>query len=630
MRVLTRTTNHIGLVALFLLAAAPHASAQRTDGRNLRIAYESGGPTRNGYMDAQVEVTYYFGRCADRVSFHATYNPTPHMLVGNHRYWYNGQAMEVPPHIRPPQIASPVIRGTVRGNGIAREINYVNARIGAPDCFANNLSFGMAADFWPAGTTADRQLAILNGFGFDQRGTLPPLRNPEAEAHFSRILTAAREDSLAKARQAEQARLAARRDSIERATAARDAARSTAQAGTGPAAAAGAGGASAAGAGSAAASSTMTEAERAAAERAAAEERGRIAAEEFRRRVAEEEAQQKQLEEAYVAAGVAAAGIVGALLEANSNRIERKRAREAQQARDREARYQAYVAATKARFDAAPARPACTAAEARETVALGLVGVSKNVTLTMDQCRLAGGQSAALMYVELDADAPVLITPSSSPVISYLSLIDANTNRGVASAVGDRIYLNLPRGRYLLVVSSRHPGEVGDVALVMRKGFISDAHGSVGGAGASAKPIPGFVGNPKTSTSWMDLNLTFEFRRRLPALTMTLLVPTDADAQEAMFDVGLRQYFGRNGAKLRPWIEASYGYRETFVLQEPFRAFSPAFGAGIHWRFSDEYGLALSATQITGKAKNGEDIWTSPPPPVDLGRTMFRLGLMIH
>lgn len=623
-RPLRHLSGALGL-ALCLLPADIHAQV-RTGGRNLRIAYESGNASRNGYADAQVEVTYYFGRCADRVAFHATYNPVPHMLVGNHRYWFNGRMMEVPPHIAPPRIPSPVIRGTVRGNGVAKPINFVHANTSSPDCFANNLSFGMTTEFWPAGTSEDRQLAILNGFGFDLQGSLPPLRNSAAEAYFSQALSAAREDSLNRARAAEQQRLAARRDSIQRASDARDAERAAGSA----AAAGGTTGAVAGGASGGSTPATMTDAERAAAERAAAEERGRAAAEEFRRRVAEEEAQQKQMEEAYVAAGVAAAGIVAALLEANSNRLERKRAREAQQRREAEARYQAYVATTKARFDAAPAAPACTAADVRDTVTLGMGATIRNVTLTMDQCRLRGGQSAVLMEMVLDADAPVVIVPSTRGVISALSLINAETNRGVASATGDRIYTSLPRGRYLLVVSSRLPGEVGDIGLSLRKGWISDATGSIGGAAGSAQTIEGFAGSNQTSSSWMDLNLNFEFRPRLPTLTFTLMAPTDTDAAEAMFDVGLRQYFGRHGARLRPWIEASLGYREIFVLQEPFRTVSPAFGAGLHWRFSDGYGLAMSATQLTGKAKNGDDVWTSPPPPVPLGRTIFKLGLMIH
>lgn len=605
-------------------------AAQRTQGRNISIAYESGSATRNGYADARVDVTYYFGRCADRVVFHATYNPQPQMAVGNHRYWYNGRMLEVPPHIAPQRLAAPVIRGTVRGNGIAKDINFVHANTSGPDCFANNLSFGMATEFWPVGTTSDRQLAILNGFGFDQQGTLPPLRNSAAEAHFSQVLSAAREDSIARARAAEQQRIAARRDSIERAAAARAAEqqRASGAAGAGTATAAGGAVASSTAGGS---GGPTTEAERAAAERAAAEERGRVAAEEMRRRIAEEEARQQQMEEAAVAVGTAAAGIIAGLLEANSNRLERKRIREAQRQREAQARHQAYVAAAKARYDAAPVRPACTLADVRDTTTLGMSNATRRVTLTMDQCRVSGGQSAVLMHIVHDADAPILISPTSfGGVISSLSLINAETNRGVASATGDRIYTNLPRGRYLLVVSSQYPGEIGEMAISMRKGWISDAHGSVGGAGASAKTINGFVGTNTTSSSWMDLNLTFEYRRRLPSLAITVLFPMDTDAVESMVDVGLRQYFTPNQAKLRPWVEASLGYREIFVLEEPFRTVSPAVGAGIHWRFSDEYGLALSATQIMGEAKNSDDIWTSPPPPVPLGRTMFRLGLMIH
>lgn len=623
-------TRRFALALLTLILTSPAAlDAQRTSGRNLRIAYESGGPNRNGYADAQVEVTYYFGRCADRVMFHATYNPQPHMLVGNHRYWYNGRMMEVPPHIAPPRLSAPVIRGTVRGNGIAKEISFVHANTSAPDCFANNLSFGMATDFWPVGTTEDRQLAILNGFGFDQQGTLPPLRNSAAEAHFSQVLSAAREDSIARARAAEAQRQAARRDSIARADQQRRAASASAvsAATTGQASStAGAAQTSAAGTGSTA----MSDAEREAAERAAAQERARIAMEDYQRRVAEEEARNKQREEAYVATATAAAGLISGLLEAREERQFRKALEEAERQRAQQARYQAYGAATKARFDAAPAQPRCTAADARETIELGAMRSRRTITLAMDQCRAAGGQNSVLLELVLDADAPVAISPSSSAVTPVVYVVDASTSQAVAAGSTEGISRNLTKGRYLLVVTSSLPGEIGDIEVSMRKAMISDAHGSVGGAGAAAKTIHGFVGTNQTSTSWMDLNLTLEFRRWLPALTFNVLYPTDTEASEEAVDVGLRKYLLRNGARWRPWIEASVGYRSVMVRQEPFTTVSPAFGAGIHWRVSDEYGLALSATQITGKAKNTDDIWTSPPPPVPLGRTIFRLGLMIH
>ncbi len=57
---------------------------------------------------------------------------------------------------------------------------------------------------------------------------------------------------------------------------------------------------------------------------------------------------------------------------------------------------------------------------------------------------------------------------------------------------------------------------------------------------------------------------------------------------------------------------------------------SPAFGAGINYRFSPGYGFSFGANMITGKAKNTDDIWTSTPPEVPLDRTIFRVGLLIY
>lgn len=654
------TALRLGLGALLLVAAvAPEAAAQRTSGRNLRIAFEPGGPTRNGYMDAQVEVTYYFGRCADRVAFLAHYNATPHMLVGNHRYWVDGRQVEVPPHIAPPRIEAPTIRGTVRGNGIAKEITYLYASSGQPGCLTNDVSFGMTSEFWPANTPEDRRLAILNGFGFDQRGTLPPLRNSAVESHFRQVFAAERADSAAKARAAEQQRQVARRDSIQRAQAARARQDSIARAeqqrrsSSGAAGGSAAGGAGGTAAGTATAGGTMASsssggggsaagsqpsdpaaaeraaAEEAARERAEAEARAAAAVEEVRRRQEAEAERQRQIEAAAVATATAAVVIIGGIIEARREAVERRKAREAQRRREAEARYAAYVAATRARFEALPPQPACTLADVRDTVRLGMRTQTRTVTLAGDECRLDGGQSAELIRLELDTDAPVVLTPSSSPVLNQLLILDATTGRGVTSASEFGIATNLKKGSYVLVASSRLPGEVGDIKLDLRKGWVSDAQGSLGGAGASSQTINGFVGTNTTSTAWMDLHYGVQFRHWGPYLTFNLMVPTDTEAMEAYGDVGLRQYFLPGSARIRPFVEASLGYREIAVRGEPFTTISPAFGGGLTWRFSDGYGVVLSALQLTGEAKNTDDIWTSPPPPVPLGRTVVRMGLMI-
>lgn len=636
----------LGVLGLLLIAAvAPIASAQRTSGRNLRIAYEPGGPTRNGYMDAQVEVTYFFGRCADRVAFLAHYNATPHMLVGNHRYWVDGRQVEVPPQIAPPRIETPTIRGTVRGNGISKEINYVWASSAEPSCLTNDLSIGMTTEFWPANTPDDRRLAILNGFGFDQRGTLPPLRNPAVESHFRQIFAAERTDSLNKARAAEQQRQAARRDSIARAEQQRRAAGGSA---TGAAAGGAVGGtAGAATSGGTMASSTAGSAggaaqpsadpeaaARAAAEQAAAEQaerdrRAEAAVEEIRRQQEADAERQRQVEAAAVATATAAVAIIGGIVEARRAAVERRKAREAQARREAEARYAAYVAATRARFDAAPPRPVCTTADARDTIRLSMRPQTRTVSLSGDECRLDGGQSAELMVLELDADAPVVLRSASSPVINQLLILDAGTGRGVTSASEYGIAYNLPKGRYILVASSRLPGEIGDIGIEMRKGWVSDAQGSIGGAVASARTINGFVGTNSTSTSWMDLHLGVQMRTWMPYLTFNLMFATDTDASEGFADVGLRQYLRPSHSRVRPFVEASLGYREVSVLESPFRTISPAFGAGLTWRITNGSGIVISAMQLTGEATNTEDDWTSPPPPVPLGRTIVRVGWML-
>lgn len=644
-------------LALSLLPLTLQAQV-RTEGRNFSIAYESGSASRNGYMDAQVQVTYYFGVCAGQVAFLARYNPTPHMLVGNHRYWVDGRQVSVPPHISPPRLESPVVRGTIRGPNTVREINYLYSTSAAtPSCLTNDMGLGQTSNFWPAGTPVDRQIAILNQFGLDYRGTLPPLRNSEVEAHFRQIFAQERTDSLARARAAEQQRLAARRDSLTRAQAARARqdslarveAERRAQASAGSSAQAGGAGAAAGGAGTAGggagtstgtgggAQRTPTPAER----EAAAEAERRAAAEaaaadaRIRQQHAEEQArlraeQEAQLVEAVEATTVAAIGLIEAIAESRRVSAERKRVRAELARRQAEAAYAAYVATTKARFEAAPARPACSIADVKDSIVISSRPQERTLRLTGAECRLAQGQSAILTTLVVDSDAPVSLTTSTSPVISTVHLVNDEMNKSLTYRTEGGLTTHLERGRYIVVVSSRLPGEVGDVKLSTRKLWISDAQGTLGGAMGAAQRIDGFVGTNQTSSAFFDFNLNLQHRRRLPYLTMTLLMATDVEAAEGMFDVGLRQYLGPSSARIQPWIEASMGYRSINVREEPFTTISPAFGAGVHYRMSPGYGIALSATQITGKAKNTDDIWTSPPPPVPLSRTIVRLGLILY
>jgi hypothetical protein len=215
----TATLARWAAPALALLALiAPPLEAQRTAGRTIRIDFTPGSATQNGYADAQVEFTYYFGRCLNDVALLGSYNPVPRMVVGQPRYWVDGRQVTVPPTISAPNLSPPTVVGTVRGNGIAKDISYIHATSGrTPGCFANDLSIGPVSQFWQAGVTAEAQLAVLNGFGLDVRGMLPPLRNIAVEEWVRRQIAAERADSVAKARAAEEARQTARRDSIQRA-----------------------------------------------------------------------------------------------------------------------------------------------------------------------------------------------------------------------------------------------------------------------------------------------------------------------------------------------------------------------------------------------------------------------------
>lgn len=217
------------LVAVATAAGSSSVAAQRSETRNFVLRYEPGSATRNGYADAQLEMRYWFQACP-QVHLVIQSSPNVKMLVGAHRYWYNGQLVQVPPTIAPPDPNSPSVRGTIRGPGVVKEItnNFVSPTAG---CFNLGVQVGDASMFWKPGTPEAEKVRILNQFGFDYQQTLGPLTNAAVENHFREQFAAARRDSVQKAqavrtdslRRARQAALAdraaqARTDSIARAT----------------------------------------------------------------------------------------------------------------------------------------------------------------------------------------------------------------------------------------------------------------------------------------------------------------------------------------------------------------------------------------------------------------------------
>ena len=296
----------VALAMAAVLSAPTAAEGQARPTRNLIVDYTPGGPSQNGYMDAQQAVTYWFQECAEGVGFVAQYSPTVHMVVYPHRYWVNGRQVQVPSQFSAPPAPKPTLKGTIRGNGIAKEVTYLYASRDA-NCWNNGIILGPKSQFWAAKATDAEKARVLADFGFDLQANLPALRNSDVENHFRNLfaaerrdsaqkVAAARADSMQRARRADsvsRARVAqTRRDSIERADAARRQAAGTGSASSRPssggAASSGAGGAasSGAGTGSSAGSSQAARERQAEAERQRAKE-----AEEARVRNAEEQRQ---------------------------------------------------------------------------------------------------------------------------------------------------------------------------------------------------------------------------------------------------------------------------------------------------------------------------------------------------
>lgn len=622
----------LGLALTLSLSASQPARAQNV--RTTTVSFASASASANGYLHGSVRLRYAFDGCGDipQLFFSLEAGSTS----GYEGYWYEGKFYGLQSDWQPP--AAPALHASMRVMYGGRQVpasDLVNPYTSPTSCSTGPQyrMLGQWRDFIPAG--ADREEAIKR-FTLEVGPASAPLRSESVERQIRTQIAAA----LARVRA----------DSVERTRVARaDAAR---RASAGAATASGATASAVAGtiggrtggatAGSSTAATTATQREReaeAAAQRerdataAAASQRERDA--EHARRVEAERqrvqvVQEQQLVAAVEATTVAAFGIFEAIAESRRVSAEKKRVRAEIAQREVEAAYVAYAASAKARFDAAPARPACSATDIRDSLVVSLRTQRRTLSLSGNECRLAQGQSAILFTLVVDSDAPVQLTATRSPVIANLHLVSDESKAPVTARLEGGFSMNLERGRYTLVLSSRLPGEVGDVTLTARKLWVSDAQGSLGGAMGSAQRIDGFVGTNLSSTAFMDFSLALQHRRRYPYLVTSMLLATDTEAMEHMVDVGLRQYIGPSNARVSPWIGASIGYRNILVREEPFTTISPAFGAGMNVRLGPGYGLALSATKITGSARNTDDVWTSPPPPVPLSRTIIRLGLMIY
>jgi hypothetical protein len=642
-------TRLLTLPLALALSSGVAGTATAQEVRTTTVTFASASATANGYLHGSIRLRYAFDGCGDVPQLF--FSLEAGSARGYEGYWYEGKFYGLQSDWTPP--AAPALRAPMRVMFGGRQVpasDLVNPYTSPTSCSTGPQyrMLGQWRDFIPTG--GDREEAIKR-FTLEVGQVGTPLRSDRVEQMIRTQLAAAvaraRTDSLERARlarEAEARRLAAARaDSVARA----DAAKRTAATSTTAIASATAGTASGAATGTSAASSGTTSGT--AAQRArdaeAAEQRERQAAadaaaqrasdaEHARRVEAERQRvqaeQERQLVTAVEATTVAAIGIFEAIAESRRVNAEKKRVRAEIARREADAAFAAYAAAAKARYDAAPPRPTCSGGDVRDSVVVTRRTQELKLRLSGEECRLAEGQSAILMTLIVDADAPVSLTTSTNPVLASVHLVDARTNRSVTSRFEGGFSTHLEAGRYVMVVSSRLPGEVGAVTLTARKLWVSDGQGTLGGAMSSAQPIDGFVGTNQTSSAFMDLSLGLQHRRRYPYLLTSMLLATDTEAAEAHVDVGLQQYIGRTDRRLSTWVGASVGYRMIMVREEPFTTISPAFSAGLNYRLTPGTGLALSATQITGSARNDDDIWTSPPPPVPLGRTLLRVGLIIY
>lgn len=201
-----RAGSAAGLVFVAMLSSgivpgAAEAQVPNSGSRNVTIGFQPGSASQNGYMDAQLQLKYWIAACSSGPSLLMQAPPTPHMLVGPHRYWVDGRQVQVPPHIAAPKLSDPpTVRGTVRGRGINKDVTYVYTTTApnAPDCWFNDAPVANAADMWKKGATDEEKAAVLREIAFHPTGQFAPLRNPEVEEHFRAIWKKERSDSIAR------------------------------------------------------------------------------------------------------------------------------------------------------------------------------------------------------------------------------------------------------------------------------------------------------------------------------------------------------------------------------------------------------------------------------------------------
>lgn len=622
--------------AFVATVAAPAAAYAQDDTRSTVVSFASASARANGYLHGQVRISYKFRSCGDRPQLFYTLEAGS--AQGYEGYWFEGKFYGLKAEWRAP--VAPKLDAELRVTFAARPIHtsrLVDPYVSVADC-GGGPQYRMLGQWSELLTGTMTRVQAIPRFALDIGQAREPMRNLDIEAKIRDELRAV----AAKARSDSLARIAkARTDSVARAgaTVRSGGAGATTAATTRPATRAATGAATGAAAGAAAtaraASSATTTptaaapttADREAAARAAAAADQRDA--DFRARavVAQIEAQQEanaRRDSSTDAAAEGVAGMVGAIFEERRIAAAKRAAAEARAAEN----YAAYQTRMAARFAALPPRPACTAADTGRAIT---IGESRAGQLIGSECRLADGTSAVQVPLRIDVRRKVRIDAQTS--VFYPKLALRRSGSATALLAGERTMEEfLEPGSYVVTMNTRHAGELGAYTLEAKKGMLSRTTswsvgifmGPISGdfTGVAEEPDFGTVGGLRGGLALSErLHLVGE---GIYANGYTWLVQAEG---------GLRYFLLDRTSNIRPWVQATYGWREMFAD----RSFTGNFYSGMGSTLSvgGEYflspGMSLEASLGLGMGElEIDDPTTGVSPTIDFGHTAFRIGMMLR
>jgi hypothetical protein len=611
-------------VILALFVTAPSVRAQEK--KSVVVSFASASATRNGYLHAQIRLTYTFAPCSSVPTL--VFAREAGSSRGFEGYWYEGRMYGLKSSWKEPE--SPELLAELQVSFGAKPIPVdpiQNPRAGSVDCFAppHTRALGKWSDF----TTSPKmtQEEALKRFNFNVAQTKEPMRSPSVEAAIRAEIAAANQkarlDSVEKARLARVEQ--ARKDSVARAQQARTTTSGTSTSGTATTATTAPTPVGATT--TSTASRPRTEAERKADEQREADERARAVIAQLEAQQAAREEQNRQVE----AATQQVAGMVGGILAARAEEQERKRLREVA-AYERYTAYQTRVART---YAALPSRPACTQADTmpaltiESTVSGAIIG---------SECRLADSSSAHMYPLHIAKKTKVEITATGQfyPQLAVATLGTPSVTVLAAPDTGvvpiSKVHDFLTPGDYMVIVRTRLPGETGSYTVKTEKGELSRT--KKWALGMYVGPISGtFEGVAEEQ----DFGNVGGFRGTAAINSLLHLQAVwgsvDGSAEMSYTDVGARIYLGKRSQAFRPMFDVVYGFRKMFADRgftgDYYSGTGMTYAAGVEWFVSPVMGAELTFAQVTGMM-NIDEPTAGVSPTIDFGHTAIRLGFMFH